>query len=84
MSAVKAQQKKAAKRHLGPTQARTVANRRLGDAQALVDTGENTRANGAIYLGGIVIDCLLKARLMEKFPFLRNPEAPGSRPGNAA
>lgn len=46
----------------------TVAERRFGDAQALCATEENARANGAAYLAGFVIEILLKARLVSKFP----------------
>ena len=52
---------------LRPTQLRTVAERRFDDAVALRQTGKNARANGAIYLGGFAIECLLKARLLEDF-----------------
>lgn len=46
----------------------TVADRRSEDAVALCATGENARANGAAYLAGFVIEILLKARLVEKYP----------------
>ena len=58
---------------LNPTQARTVADRRFADARALQKTGKNAHANGAIYLGGFVLECLLKARLLEKHKWLQNP-----------
>jgi hypothetical protein len=51
-----------------PGQLTIVAERRFADAQALCDTGENARANGAQYLAGIVIDILLKAQLMRRYP----------------
>jgi hypothetical protein len=68
------------KRRLRPSQFRTVADRRFGDANALRDTGENARANGAMYLGGFVIECLLKAKLVEKHPWLQNAGSPEGRP----
>lgn len=58
---------------LTPAQARTVADRRLGDAECLRKSGDNARANGVFYLGGIVIDCLLKAMLLEEHPELATP-----------
>jgi hypothetical protein len=57
---------------LRPTQLRTVADRRFDDAEALRKTDQNARANGAMYLGGFVLECLLKARLLERFPWLQN------------
>lgn len=51
-----------------PTQPAAVAERRFGDAEALCKTGENARANGAMYLAGLVIDILLKAQLMRQYP----------------
>jgi len=53
---------------LRPPQLRSVADRRFDDAQALRATQLNARANGAIYLGGFVIECPFKAMLLEKFP----------------
>lgn len=58
---------------LSPSQARTVARRRLRDAECLEESGENARANGVFYLGGLVIECLLKAELLEKFPEVVSP-----------
>lgn len=49
---------------LNPAQLVTVAQRRFDDAQALCDTGKNKHANGALYLGGFVIELLLKAKLL--------------------
>ena len=54
--------------NIGPSQFRAVADRRFDDATALCDTGQNARANGAQYLVGIVIDVLLKAQLMRRYP----------------
>ena len=53
---------------LKPSAMATVAERRFDDAQALCDTGENARANGAAYLAGFVVEILLKARLVAKYP----------------
>ena len=64
---------------LRPPQLRSVADRRFDDAQALRATQLNARANGAIYLGGFVIECLLKAMLIEKFPWLQNSTFPTAR-----
>jgi hypothetical protein len=62
-----------------PTQLRTVAERRFDDADALRQTGRNARANGAIYLGGFVIECLLKAKLLERFAWLQSAASPDGR-----
>lgn len=64
---------------LRPTQLRTVANRRFDDADALRRTGQNARANGAMYLGGFVVECLLKARLLERFRWLQSAGSPQGR-----
>ena len=64
---------------LRPTQLRTVANRRFGDAEALRETGQNARANGVMYLGGFVIECLLKAQLLERFRWLQSAGSPQGR-----
>lgn len=53
---------------LRPSAMRTVAERRFDDAQCLRDTNENARANGVAYLAGFVIEILLKARLVERYP----------------
>lgn len=45
-----------------------VAERRFGDAEALSQTSDNARANGVAYLVGFVVEILLKARLVDKFP----------------
>jgi hypothetical protein len=45
----------------------TVAQRRFDDAQALCDTRKNKHANGAQYLGGFVIELLLKAQLLTRY-----------------
>ena len=55
---------------LTAAQLRTVADRRLGDAESLLATGQNARLNGAVYLAGFVLECLLKAKLLEKHPWL--------------
>jgi hypothetical protein len=65
-----------ARGRLTPRQLRTVSDRRYDDAQALVRTGENARANGAIYIAGFSVECLLKAELVEQHAWLANA-APG-------
>ena len=55
---------------LNPAQVRTVAAWRFEDARSLWRTGLPKHMNGAVYLGGLVVDCLLKARLLEKHPYL--------------
>ena len=62
---------------LRPSQLRTVAQRRFDDAEALRRTRRNRHANGAMYLAGFVIECLLKAKLMEKYLWLRTATFPG-------
>ena len=69
-----------AKSRLRPTQIRTVAERRFADAKWLRQSGENERANGAIYLGGLVIECLLKALLIEAFPWLQTARSAETAP----
>jgi len=54
------------KQRLTPGQLRAVAERRYNDAVCLLRSGENERANGAIYMGGFVLECLLKAILLER------------------
>jgi hypothetical protein len=67
------------RRKLRPSQLRTVADRRFDDATALVASGKNARANGAMYLGGFVVECLLKASLLERYPWLQStPHPPGA------
>jgi len=39
----------------------------------LLNSGENARTNGAMYMGGFVIECLLKALLLERHPNLQVP-----------
>jgi hypothetical protein len=53
---------------LKPSAMATVAERRFADAEVLAATKENARANGCAYLAGFVIEILLKARLVQKFP----------------
>jgi len=64
---------------LRPSQLRTVADRRFGDANSLRGTADNARANGAIYLGGFVVECLLKAKLLERFRWLQSAGSPEGR-----
>ncbi|MCX7048301.1 MAG: hypothetical protein NTX50_22800 [Candidatus Sumerlaeota bacterium] len=56
---------------MNPQQARSVAYLRFGDSKALCNTRSNERANGAIYLAGLCIECLLKAKLLEKHRWLQ-------------
>ncbi|HEY8746622.1 MAG TPA: hypothetical protein VIM11_01520 [Tepidisphaeraceae bacterium] len=53
---------------LKPSAMATVAERRFDDAETLSQTGENARANGVAYLAGFVVEILLKARLVDKYP----------------
>ncbi|HEY3243076.1 MAG TPA: hypothetical protein VGM03_06965 [Phycisphaerae bacterium] len=65
---------------LAPAQLRTVAARRFDDANYLRRSGENRYANGAIYLAGFAVECLLKARLLEKYPQLQTARDPARLP----
>jgi hypothetical protein len=56
---------------LKPSQLRSVARRRFEDAEWLRKSGENARANAVFYLGGFVIECLLKARMLERYPSMQ-------------
>lgn len=56
-----------ARQPLNPRQLVTVAQRRFDDAEALCDTKQNKHANGALYLGGFVIELLLKAQLLRQW-----------------
>ncbi len=60
------------RQRLTPSQARTVAERRRADAIALQKLGQNRHANGAMYLGGIALELLLKALLLEKHVWLQH------------
>jgi hypothetical protein len=55
---------------IGPGQLRSVAARRFDDAEYLLQSRRNKHANGAMYLAGFVVECLLKARLLEKHAWL--------------
>lgn len=66
---------------LNARQLRTVADRRYVDADYLRASGRNRHANGVLYLGGFVLECLLKARLLEAFPQLTLPPRPGDARG---
>lgn len=59
------------KLRLTPGQLRAVSERRFADACCLRDSGHRERANGAIYMAGFVIECLLKALLLERHPNLQ-------------
>lgn len=54
-----------------PAASRTVARWRLGDADCLAKTGQAERANGAMYLGGLAIEIMLKAALLRRYPWLQ-------------
>lgn len=58
---------------MSPNQLRTVAERRFDDAQYLRRSGKNKYANGAMYLAGFVLECRLKAALLEEFAWLQTP-----------
>lgn len=60
----------AVRTRMTPGQARAVAAWRYADARCLWRSGLIAHMNGAVYLGGLVLDCLLKARLLEKHPVL--------------
>ena len=61
---------------LTPRQLRTVAQRRFEDADYLRRSGDNARANGVFYLGGFVIECLLKARMLERYRSMQRAVSP--------
>jgi len=60
------------RQRLTPSQLRTVAQRRLDDADCLRRSGDNARANGVFYVGGFVIECLLKAKMLQRYPSMRS------------
>ena len=53
--------------NLVPSKMHAVADRRFEDARALCEAG-NQHANGAQYFAGLVIEILLKAQLVRKYP----------------
>ena len=57
----------------------------MGDAEFLLGSGRNGRANGAMYMAGFVIECLLKALLLERHLNLQHVADPArlSRPDRA-
>ncbi len=59
------------KLRLKPDQMRAVAEKRFGDSKCLLKSNDKDRANGAIYMAGLVIECLLKALLLDRHPNLR-------------
>ena len=59
-----------------PAEAVAVAGRRLGDARALADTGEDERAGGAMYLAGLAVEILLKGQLIRLHPILEQSRRP--------
>ena len=66
------------KRRLTPGQLRSVAEFRMQDATCLLKSGDPARANGAMYMGGFVIECLLKALMLERHPNLQAVLDPAS------
>jgi len=64
------------KTRLRPGQWRAAAERRFGDARCLLDSGDAERATGAMYMAGFVIECLLKALLLDRHPNLQTPVDP--------
>lgn len=60
---------------LTPSTMHSVAEKRFGDAEALRDTASNARANGVVYLTGFVIEILLKAQIVIKFPAVSHASA---------
>jgi len=67
-----------AKTRLRPGQWRAVAERRYGDARCLLESGDAERANGAIYMAGFAVECLMKALLVERHPNLSRPLDPAT------
>ena len=67
-----------AKRRLEPSQLREVAEIRLADAEYLAESGKQARANGAMYLPGFAVECLLKAILLDRHRNLRMPVDPAT------
>jgi hypothetical protein len=65
-------------RKLTPGQLRAVADRRYDDAMCLLKSGENARMNGAMYMGGFVVECLLKAILLERHANLQRRVDPAT------
>jgi hypothetical protein len=59
-----------------PGQFRAVGEMRFADAKYLLDSRKQQHANGAIYMAGFVIECLLKALLLERHPNLQKPVDP--------
>jgi hypothetical protein len=66
------------KRRLTPGQLRSVAERRFDDAKCLLDTGDAARTNGSMYMGGFVVECLLKVILLERHRNLQPPVDPAT------
>ena len=50
-----------------------VAERRFRDAEALLATGDNERAAGAMYLAGYTVEVLLKGQLLNAHPAAARP-----------
>ncbi|MBI1785486.1 hypothetical protein HYR69_10115 [Candidatus Sumerlaeota bacterium] len=58
---------------LNPNQLRSAAETRFDDARCLCESGKNGRMKGAVYLTGIAVECFLKAKLLEAYPWLKSP-----------
>ena len=67
------------RQRLTPRQLQAVAERRFRDAMCLLDSEDNERMNGAIYLAGFAIECLLKAQLLLAHPWLQTAPSPAGR-----
>ena len=60
---------------LDPAAFPAVADQRFGDAEALIETGDEERANGSHYLLGFVVEILLKSRLLRHPAFADKGDA---------
>ena len=63
---------------LTPQQMRTVADRRFEDARYLRQSRQNKHANAVYYFGGVSLECVLKAKLLEAYPELERRPGPGA------
>jgi len=66
-----------AKPRLTANQLRHVSERRFDDALCLFKSGDRARFNGAMYMAGFVVECLLKALLLDRHPNLQTKVDPG-------
>jgi hypothetical protein len=51
-------------------QLRAAARYRMGDAECLLGSKDKQRMNGAVYFAGIAMECLLKACLVDRYPWI--------------